>query len=186
MGEGGGQVLAEGHALKMHGEVKETQDAEPELFSDELAKAAEIEMQKPQKTRSIEWVVARGGWTLQKLREGALSESTKEAKTLRDHLEEDLGLETEELDKLTTDLKAKARLVTETEASAAGAVILEKFVWAVRNPFLLSMLMEDPIGALKRAEQRAAEGTAMGDADLYELYLRHNASKPPRLIIVGI
>eukprot|EP00756_Hemistasia_phaeocysticola_P042345 Hpha_TRINITY_DN16965_c0_g1::TRINITY_DN16965_c0_g1_i15::g.53183::m.53183 len=46
-----------------------------------------------------------------------------------------------------------------------------RFEWATKNPFLLSMLMEDPLGAVKRAAERKKDMGAMQEADLYELYL---------------
>eukprot|EP00756_Hemistasia_phaeocysticola_P032814 Hpha_TRINITY_DN16431_c1_g1::TRINITY_DN16431_c1_g1_i6::g.159491::m.159491 len=43
----------------------------------------------------------------------------------------------------------------------------------MKNPFLLSMLMEDPLRALERASKRREEGSVMDEADLYEVYLLH-------------
>eukprot|EP00756_Hemistasia_phaeocysticola_P032767 Hpha_TRINITY_DN16428_c2_g4::TRINITY_DN16428_c2_g4_i1::g.163112::m.163112 len=51
------------------------------------------------------------------------------------------------------------------------------FEWAMKNPFLLSMLMVDPLRALDRAAKKRKEGrSVMNEADLYEVYLTHCAS----------
>eukprot|EP00756_Hemistasia_phaeocysticola_P043292 Hpha_TRINITY_DN17020_c2_g3::TRINITY_DN17020_c2_g3_i10::g.165945::m.165945 len=62
---------------------------------------------------------------------------------------------------------------TEVEAER----LFTEFEWAMKNPFLLSMLMQDPAGAVKCAVQKKKDTRAMEDADLYELYLRQYAKK---------